>query len=96
MIKYQWKHIRLYGRHWWSAPDRTAPAEEDKAAKQKEESEQRLTDLLNDGWQIISVVPQATNGSVRRTYLGAVDLLQEVWVVFVQRPVDELDRPPSF
>lgn len=88
MMKYEWKRVRLYGSHWWSGivrPDQRRPDLEEKLTKQKDESEQLLTDLLNDGWQMVSVMPYTRDGQVSRAGDSYSSLLQEVWVVFLQR-----------
>jgi hypothetical protein len=84
MTRYQWAWIRLYGTYW-SALNYGASTDE-QASERKQESEQKLTDLLNDGWQIITVVPQAPNGVIGAGDPTTAPLKQEVWSVFLQKP----------
>jgi len=80
-----WKWIRLYGT-WWGATN--APEDQiAQARKYKTESEAKLTQLLEEGWTIHSVVPQAPNGLVElwvqpMASFPAV-LKQESWTVFL-------------
>jgi hypothetical protein len=82
MTKYEWRWIRLRGSWWELATIRKVHASaEPEASKGKQESEQKLTELLDNGWQIVSVVPEAPNGII-----NVRGLEQETWTVFLQRP----------
>ncbi len=95
MTKREWRRLHLRGVHWWEGtsfpPDRqreSARAEEFKA-----ETEDRLTELMADGWTMVSVVA-AGPIVVFQTRVGA--LWQEAFNVFLERPLsDEVHEPEN-
>jgi hypothetical protein len=93
--KYEWKQVRLYGNSWWTGTEVSARKAEEKAIQQRTGSEQQLTDLLSDGWQIITVIPQGSSGVIILQSANQSNLLQEVWVVFLQRSSSDFNPPSS-
>jgi hypothetical protein len=96
VTKYEWRKIRLYGESWWTqSADYSAREAEKKAAQQRTESEQQLTDLLSNGWQIITVVPKSANRILVLQTIGNSSLVQEEWMVFLQRAGSDFNSPSS-
>jgi hypothetical protein len=84
MAGYEWQRIKLYGPYWWDGSGSDAQKEE-RATKRNKESEENLTALLEDGWQIVSIVQRSPRGFVLLAHTGFADLMQEAWSVFLQR-----------
>jgi hypothetical protein len=96
MTKYEWKQVRLYGESWWTrTTNYSARDAEKKAAQQRTESEQQLTDLLGNGWQIITIIPKSNNRMPVLQTINDSSLVQEEWVVFLQRAGSDFNPPSS-
>ncbi len=87
MATYQWQWMRLYGTHWWTRGSSYSDHPVDiRASERKEKSEEKLTALLYDGWQITAIVPMAPDGTMHLdTPSIAEQVVQEAWSVFLQR-----------
>lgn len=96
VTKYEWKQVRLYGESWWTrTTNYSARDAEKKAVQQRTESEQQLTDLLSNGWQIITIIPKSTNRMLVLQTINDSSLVQEEWVVFLQRAGSDFNPPSS-
>jgi hypothetical protein len=59
--------------------------QEEVAAKRKKSSEQAITELLADGWQIVQVVPYVSSGATNPLPPYSGRFVQETWTVFLQK-----------
>jgi hypothetical protein len=88
MVRREWQRIRLCGGHWWNGT--AFPVDRDRedarASAAREDSEAKLSKLLEDGWEIVSVVADPPSVLFRSR---AGSLMQETFSVFLQRQIDE-------
>ncbi len=80
----EWRRLHLRGAHWWEGTSYPSDRQREsvKADELRSETEDRLTELLAEGWTMISVVP-AGPVLLFQTRVGA--LWQEAFNVFLER-----------
>jgi len=85
--KREWQRLHLRGAHWWEGTAYPADRQREnvKADELKTETEDRLTELLAEGWTMVSVVA-AGPVLLFQSRVGA--LWQEAFNVFLERAVN--------
>jgi len=88
VTKREWRRLHLRGAHWWEGTSYPSDRQREnaKADGLKTETEDRLTELLADGWTMVSVVA-AGPVLLFQSRVGA--LWQEAFNVFLERPLHE-------
>jgi hypothetical protein len=88
MSKREWQRLHLRGAHWWEGTSYPADRQRENgnADQLKAETEDRLTELLAEGWTMVSVVG-AGPVVLFQSRVGA--LWQEAFTVFLERPLNE-------
>lgn len=88
MSKREWRRLHLRGAHWWEGTSYPADRQREtgNADRLQTETEDRLTELLAEGWTMVSVVA-AGPVLLFQSRVGA--LWQEAFTVFLERPVNE-------
>ena len=94
MIERRWQRIHLAGAYWWEGTAFPADRHRENARAQalKAESEEQVTELLAEGWMMVSVVGAAP---VRRFQNRAGRLWQEAFTVFLEHQGTDTDGRPE-
>ncbi len=93
MIHRQWQRVHLVGAYWWEGAAFPADRHREnvRAEAFKAETEKQLSELLAEGWMMVSVIGAAP---VRRFQSRAGRLWQEAFTVFLEyQATDTDDRP---